>query len=65
MTEQLDMFPAPTSAVSSLLVGLEVKLDRRVDRERPCCTGICIIKAGTGPHASALHCVTCDRFRGG
>jgi hypothetical protein len=63
MTEQFDMFPAPTSAVGSL-IGLQVQLDRPTDRAKPCCRNICVIRAGKGPHAGALHCATCDRFRG-
>jgi hypothetical protein len=58
-----DMFPAPPPASGSL-VGLRVKLDRPIDRDRPCCSNVCIIKAGGGPHAGALHCAVCGRFRG-
>ena len=48
----------------SNIVGLKIKLDRPVDRDRPCCRNICIISTGTNPHAGALHCVDCDQRRG-
>jgi hypothetical protein len=35
-----DLFGNPT------LIGLRVKLDRPVDRERPCCNNVCIIGVG-------------------
>ena len=41
------------------LVGLQVRLDRPVDRERPCCRNICVIGAGKGPHAGELICTGC------
>jgi hypothetical protein len=63
MTEQYDMFPAPVPASGSL-AGLKVKLDRPADHDKPCCNNVCIIKAGKGPHAGALHCAGCGRFRG-
>ena len=43
--EHTDLFGSPTS-----LIGLRVKLDRPVDRERPCCNNVVIISAGKGPH---------------
>jgi len=42
------------------VVGLKVKLDRPVDRERPCCRNICIV--GT---AYELTCADCGQHRGG
>jgi len=33
------------------LIGLKVKMDRPVDRDRPRCRNVCIIGAGKGPHA--------------
>ena len=48
----------------SNLIGLRVKLDRAIDREKPCCRKICVISAGKGPHAGALHCVDCNQHRG-
>jgi hypothetical protein len=53
-----DLFDAPT------LIGLKVKLDRPIDRERPCCLNICTIGAARGPHAGELRCVDCGQHRG-
>ena len=38
----LDLFGSQT------VVGLTVKLDRPVDREKPCCRNICVIGVGKG-----------------
>src|SRR5258707_994546 len=46
------------------LIGLKVKLDRPVDRERPCCNNVCTIGAGKGPHAGELRCADCGQHRG-
>jgi len=46
------------------LTGLKVKLDRPVDRERPCCRNVCNIGPGKGPHAGELLCSGCGRHRG-
>lgn len=51
-------------AADNNLIGRKVKLDRPVDRERPCCRNVCIINAGKAPHAGALHCVDCGQHRG-
>jgi hypothetical protein len=53
-----DLFGSPT------LIGLRVKLDRPVDRERPCCLNICTIGAARGPHAGELICAGCGQHRG-
>lgn len=53
-----DLFGMPT------LIGLKVKLDRPVDRERPCCHNICTIGPGKGPHAGELTCAGCGQHRG-
>ena len=53
-----DLFGAPT------LLGLKVKLDRPIDRERPCCRNVCIIGAGKGPHPGELRCADCGQHRG-
>jgi hypothetical protein len=53
-----DLFGAPT------LLGLRVRLDRPVDRERPCCRNVCIIGAARGPHAGELTCTDCGQHRG-
>ena len=58
---QIDMF---NTGKPDGLTGLRVKLDRPVDREKPCCRNICIIEAGKGPHAGALRCCDCGQHRG-
>jgi hypothetical protein len=63
MTTQGDLFGG-SSATTTNIIGLKVRLDRPIDRERPCCRNICIIKAGKEPHAGALRCADCDQFRG-
>src|SRR5262245_41482280 len=54
----VDLFDSPT------VIGLKVRLDRPVDRERPCCRNICIIGPAKGPHAGELHCADCGQHRG-
>jgi hypothetical protein len=54
----VDLFGAPT------LVGLEVKLARPVDCERPCCRNVCRIGVGAGPHAGEFVCSDCGQHRG-
>jgi hypothetical protein len=46
------------------LIGLQVRLDRPVDRERPCCKNICTIGPARGSHAGELHCTGCGQHRG-
>jgi hypothetical protein len=48
----------------NILVGLKVKLDRLIDRARPCCNNVCTISAGKGPHAGKLYCADCGQSRG-
>jgi hypothetical protein len=62
MTEQRDMFDAPQRRDG--IIGLQIKLNRPIDRERPCCRNICIIGPGKGPHAGVLHCADCGQPRG-
>jgi len=52
------LFDSPT------VIGLKVKLDRPVDRERPCCLNICTIGPARGPHAGELICASCGQHRG-
>src|SRR5262249_25523747 len=49
---------------SPTVVGLKVKLDRPIDRERPCCLNICTIGPARGPHAGELICSSCGQHRG-
>jgi hypothetical protein len=45
-------------------IGLRLKLDRTVDRLRPCCSNIATIDHGRAHHAAGLRCCRCGRFRG-
>jgi hypothetical protein len=45
-------------------IGLRLKLDRTVDRLRPCCSNIATIDHGRAHHAAGLRCTQCGRFRG-
>jgi hypothetical protein len=47
-----------------MIIGLKIRMDRPVDRERPCCRNICMISAAKLPHAGALNCVDCGQQRG-
>ena len=51
-----DLFPELDRAI--------VRLDRSIDRERPCCENLATIHVGTGPHGAALRCAACGRHRG-
>jgi hypothetical protein len=46
------------------LIGLKVKLDRPIDRERPCCRNVCAVGPARGPHAGKLTCADCGQHRG-
>src|SRR5260370_42395895 len=46
------------------LRGLEVKLDRDIDRINRCCENRAIVCPGKGSHAGELRCSHCDRHRG-
>ena len=48
----------------SNLIGLKIRLDRPLDRERPCCRNICTIGVGRAPHAGELTCSDCGQRRG-
>ena len=59
---QFELFPnapAPSKALRGLIAGLAVHL------HRPCGCGatIAVITEGKGPHAAALECPNCCRFR--
>ena len=41
-----------------------VRLDRSIDRERPCCEYLATIHVPTGPHGAALRCASCGQPRG-
>jgi hypothetical protein len=46
------------------LIGLPINLDRDCDRINACHANIVTIQAGDPPHAYALRCAQCGRFRG-
>jgi hypothetical protein len=48
----------------SLILGIKVRLDRRVDRAHGCHDNLAIISEGRGPHAAQLHCIECGKHRG-
>ncbi len=41
-----------------------LRLNRRIDRIRPCCEILGIVGAGQGPHAAELKCAGCGAHRG-
>jgi hypothetical protein len=43
---------------------LLVRLDRQIDRGRPCCDNIAIVGPGKAQHAAELRCETCGTHRG-
>ena len=47
-------------------VSKQVRLERSIDRQKPCCTDIANIHEGKtkGPHAAELRCAGCDSHRG-
>jgi hypothetical protein len=48
----------------SLINGMRLKLERKVDQQKPCCSSMAIVHAGKGPHAAELRCVKCGSHRG-
>jgi hypothetical protein len=58
---QAEMFDKPRM---SPLQGLIFKLDREIDREKPCCENFAIVQAGKGPHSAELLCKKCGKHRG-
>jgi hypothetical protein len=61
MAEQLPPIP---SALPKPLNGLKVKLARDIDKIKPCCSNLAVIRPGKGPHIGQLRCACCDRQRG-
>ena len=41
-----------------------VRLARGIDRDKPCCENLAVIRAGQGPHAAELRCAGCGAHRG-
>jgi hypothetical protein len=46
------------------VIGLMVRMSRRIDNERSCCDSVCVIHPGKGPHVGQLRCACCGRHRG-
>ena len=57
-TAALDLFGNPMAPP------LRVRLDRRTDRDRPCCNNVAIVGPGKAQHAAELRCTDCNRHRG-
>ena len=51
-------------SATAQIYGLRVRLDRAVDRAKPCCSNVAVIRDGRGPHAAELKCIDCDKHRG-
>ena len=49
---------------ASLAIGMIVKLDRDVDRQKPCHDNLAIIYPGKAQHAGELRCKICNTHRG-
>ena len=58
-----DLFGATPEPASSA-IGMTVKLDRDIDRARPCHDNLAIIHPGKPPHSAELRCATCNAHRG-
>jgi hypothetical protein len=61
-----DLFDATQwpSEPASPAIGMTVKLDRDIDRQRPCHDNLAIIHPGKPPHSAELRCATCNAHRG-
>jgi hypothetical protein len=62
----LDLFDATPlrPEPQSPAIGMVVRLDRDIDRRRPCHDNVVIIQPGKAPHAGELRCATCNAHRG-
>jgi hypothetical protein len=49
---------------TSPLDGLQLKLERKIDRKRGCCKNFAIVRAGRAPHEAELRCAGCGSHRG-
>jgi hypothetical protein len=54
----LDLFGNPVTLL------LLVRLDRQIDRDKPCCHNVAIVGPGKAQHAAELRCASCDAHRG-
>ena len=63
MTAQLNLLDTKPSTAGGL-IGTKVRLDRNIDRAKPCCKNIAVVGQGKAQHAGELRCADCDRHRG-
>jgi hypothetical protein len=49
---------------SSPIDGMRLKLERKIDLQRPCCSNTAMVHAGKGLHAAELRCAKCGSHRG-
>ncbi len=61
---QLSFFSKPENPPQDGLIGLAVRLDRAVDRRKPCHDNIARTAAGKAQHVYELRCAACDAYRG-
>jgi hypothetical protein len=54
----------PQDTAADHLIGLQVLLERSIDQREPCHGNLAFLCPGKGPHAYALSCATCLKFRG-
>src|SRR5215468_7468077 len=54
----LDLFGNPVTPP------LRVRLDRQIDRDKPCCDNVAIVGPGNPQHAAEIRCASCDAHRG-
>lgn len=50
--------------IVGMMAPMRVRLDRDVDRRKPCHDNIAVIRPGRGPHAAELRCAKCNSHRG-
>jgi hypothetical protein len=60
---QLGLF-ARASSTSTTLADLTIRLDRDIDRARPCCLNRAIVGRSKGIHHASLTCANCGACRG-
>jgi hypothetical protein len=62
----LDLFDATPlrPEPQSPAIGIVVRLDRDIDRQRPCHDNVVIIQPGKASHAGELRCAKCNAHRG-
>jgi hypothetical protein len=59
----IDLFDA-TEWAPAPFIGMTVKLDRDIDRAKPCHDNTVILHQGKHPHGAELRCAVCNAHRG-